>query len=60
VQAPRHPSLYVYDGQICLGWIEQDGDHGFAAFTTTERPLGSFGNLKAAADAVAAANGCAL
>jgi hypothetical protein len=59
-QAPRHPSLYVYDGQICLGRIEQDGDHGFAAFTTADCPLGSFGDLKAAADAVGAANGGTL
>jgi alpha-acetolactate decarboxylase len=49
--------LYVYDGQIWLGRIEQDGDLGFAAFTTADGLLGSFENLKAAADAVAVAAG---
>jgi hypothetical protein len=52
--------LYVYDGQTWLGRIEQDGDHGFAAFTTADHPLGLFLNLKAAADAVGAASGGSL
>jgi hypothetical protein len=55
VQAAKQQSLYVYDGQIWLGRIEKDGDLGFAAFTTADGLLGSFENLKAAADAVAMA-----
>jgi hypothetical protein len=61
-QASKRANLAVYSGQTWLGTIEvrQDGSD-FAAFNTTDRFLGSFGTLKAAADAVdAAANGGGL
>ena len=49
-------ALSVYSGQEWLGKIEvrKEGNN-FAAFTTTDRFIGVFGSLKAAADAVDAA-----
>lgn len=61
-QASKHANLAVYSGQLWLGSIEVRHDgNDFAAFTTTDRFIGSFGSLRAAADAVdAAANGGGL
>jgi hypothetical protein len=47
-------ALAVYDGQTCLGFLLPRGKTGVEAFDADDRSLGTFPDLKSAADAIIA------
>jgi hypothetical protein len=51
------PTVSVYDGRACLGFILARGRAGFEAFDREERSLGLYPAAPAAANAVSAAAG---
>lgn len=44
--------LAVYDGQTCVGFLLPRGKVGFEAFDAADKSLGTFPDMKSAADAV--------
>jgi hypothetical protein len=45
-------ALAIYDGQTCVGHLMPRGKSGVEAFNADTRSLGTYPNMKAAADAV--------
>jgi hypothetical protein len=58
-QEPERHFYWIADGQTNVGFVEQIGA-SYKALAADERALGTFGSLKAAADAVSAACEAAL